>query len=424
MSCRSGPPGLGIAEQVGWPEFQLLPSYQGIVIASLDDAITVDSLSQGVVITTKPHGELAPIAEAPQEGEQVASQEQEAGRERRTGRREAGEPPKEGAADPGQRARPVRSADLAARRRSDLHVRSAPARTGRDRRERGGQGGGAHGAGRILFRPRPDRRGRECAVADRPRGPRRARPARAGAADRRRPGARWPAGQGARQPRPTSRCRASRRPTCSRACWRRAKRNGTRRRKYSDRRAARTSPTIRSRSARTSIWPPAPRSTTPAIRSPRSASPTRCARTSRSRDARDRLTYLDGQIKLQDRRTRPGAGAVVEPRGFHARRHQGALAVRSGRRAAEGRRAEAGRGDRAAGGAALRQSRRRFRVQAAAQAGHALSRREPAAQGAGGAALGGRQLPQSAGSQGDRRADVGRRSASSIWTTARTACRR
>ncbi len=71
------PAGLGIAEQAGWPEFQLLPSYQGIVIASLGDAITVDSLSQGVVITTRPQGELGPIAEEPQEGEQVASQDQE-----------------------------------------------------------------------------------------------------------------------------------------------------------------------------------------------------------------------------------------------------------------------------------------------------------------------------------------------------------
>jgi hypothetical protein len=71
------PPGLGIAEQAGWPEFQLLPSYQGIVIASQDDAITVDSLSQGVIVTTRPQGELGPIAEQPQEGEQVAAQEQE-----------------------------------------------------------------------------------------------------------------------------------------------------------------------------------------------------------------------------------------------------------------------------------------------------------------------------------------------------------
>ncbi|MBA4098249.1 MAG: hypothetical protein C0484_15980 [Rhodospirillum sp.] len=86
--------GLGIAEQAGWPEFQLLPSYQGIAIESLDDAITVDSLSQGVVITTKP-GEVGPIAEAPQEGEQVASQEQ-APEEHEQEAATSAEPPKEG----------------------------------------------------------------------------------------------------------------------------------------------------------------------------------------------------------------------------------------------------------------------------------------------------------------------------------------
>lgn len=69
------PTGLGIAEQVDWPEFQLLPSYQGVVIASLDDTITVDSLPQGIVITTRPQGELQPIAEAFDEGTQVAAQE-------------------------------------------------------------------------------------------------------------------------------------------------------------------------------------------------------------------------------------------------------------------------------------------------------------------------------------------------------------
>ena len=86
--------GLGIAEQAGWPEFQLLPSYQGIAIESLDDAITVNSLSQGVVITTKP-GEVGPIAEAPQEGEQVASQEQ-APEEHEQEAATSAEPPKEG----------------------------------------------------------------------------------------------------------------------------------------------------------------------------------------------------------------------------------------------------------------------------------------------------------------------------------------
>jgi hypothetical protein len=88
------PAGLGIAEQVGWPEFQLLPSYQGVAIASLSDAITVDSLSQGVVVTTKPQGELAPIAEAPGESEeQVASKEPE---EAESATQKKPEPPKEG----------------------------------------------------------------------------------------------------------------------------------------------------------------------------------------------------------------------------------------------------------------------------------------------------------------------------------------
>lgn len=90
------PPGLGIAEQAGWPEFQLLPSYQGIVIASNGDAITVDSLSQGVVITTRPQGELGPIAEQPQEGEQVASQEQEPAAPEQEESAKQPEPPKEG----------------------------------------------------------------------------------------------------------------------------------------------------------------------------------------------------------------------------------------------------------------------------------------------------------------------------------------
>jgi hypothetical protein len=71
------PQGLGIAEQAGWPEFQLLPSYQGVAIASIGDAITVESLSQGVVITTKPRGASEPIAQAPAEEEQVAAKEPE-----------------------------------------------------------------------------------------------------------------------------------------------------------------------------------------------------------------------------------------------------------------------------------------------------------------------------------------------------------
>ena len=95
------PAGLGIPEQAGWPEFQVLPSYQGVVIASLDDAITVDSLSQGVVVTTKPQGALAPIAEAPGSsepggGEQVASQEHDAAPVEKEAVEKKPEQPKEG----------------------------------------------------------------------------------------------------------------------------------------------------------------------------------------------------------------------------------------------------------------------------------------------------------------------------------------
>jgi hypothetical protein len=76
------PAGLGIAEEASWPEFKVLPSYQGVVIAGLSDMITVDSLSQGVVVTTKPQGALTPVVEAPKpdapaSGEQVASKEQQ-----------------------------------------------------------------------------------------------------------------------------------------------------------------------------------------------------------------------------------------------------------------------------------------------------------------------------------------------------------
>jgi hypothetical protein len=96
------PAGLGIAEQAGWPEFQLVPSYQGVVIASVGDAITVDSLSQGVVITTKPQGALAPVAEAPgpvepSGAEEVASQEQEAEPEQQAAIEPKPQTPTEGA---------------------------------------------------------------------------------------------------------------------------------------------------------------------------------------------------------------------------------------------------------------------------------------------------------------------------------------
>ncbi|HWA47511.1 MAG TPA: hypothetical protein VG742_04515 [Dongiaceae bacterium] len=61
------PAGQGIAAEVAWPEFKLLPTHQGIVIAARPEAVTVESLAQGVVVTTRPQGALAPIAEAPAE---------------------------------------------------------------------------------------------------------------------------------------------------------------------------------------------------------------------------------------------------------------------------------------------------------------------------------------------------------------------
>lgn len=88
--------GLGIAERAEWPEFQLLPSHQGVVIASAGDAITVDSLSQGVVITTKPQGALTPVAEVPGKSEQIASKEQEAPPEQESATATSPAQPKEG----------------------------------------------------------------------------------------------------------------------------------------------------------------------------------------------------------------------------------------------------------------------------------------------------------------------------------------
>ncbi|HVJ41275.1 MAG TPA: hypothetical protein VM639_07255, partial [Dongiaceae bacterium] len=46
--------GLGVAEQAVWPEFKLLPSYQGIVVSPLADNVAVEPLPNGVVVTTAP----------------------------------------------------------------------------------------------------------------------------------------------------------------------------------------------------------------------------------------------------------------------------------------------------------------------------------------------------------------------------------
>jgi hypothetical protein len=68
------PAGQGVAEAVAWPEFDLLPTHQGIAIAARPDAVTVESLGQGVVITTRPLGALTPIAEAPAATEAAAAE--------------------------------------------------------------------------------------------------------------------------------------------------------------------------------------------------------------------------------------------------------------------------------------------------------------------------------------------------------------
>jgi hypothetical protein len=47
-------PGLGIARQSDWPDFKLLPSYQGVVVALLNDRPKVQASPNGVVIVTPP----------------------------------------------------------------------------------------------------------------------------------------------------------------------------------------------------------------------------------------------------------------------------------------------------------------------------------------------------------------------------------
>ena len=59
------PAGQGVAAEIVWPEFKLLPTHQGIAVAARADAVTIESLDQGVVVTTRPLGALSPIAEAP-----------------------------------------------------------------------------------------------------------------------------------------------------------------------------------------------------------------------------------------------------------------------------------------------------------------------------------------------------------------------
>lgn len=54
--------GLGVSEQAVWPEFKLLPSYQGIVVSPLADNVAVQPLPNGVVVTTVPASKPPAVA--------------------------------------------------------------------------------------------------------------------------------------------------------------------------------------------------------------------------------------------------------------------------------------------------------------------------------------------------------------------------
>jgi hypothetical protein len=65
-------PGLGIARESDWPDFKLLPSYQGVVVEVLNDGTKVQAGPNGVVITTRGGAAMAdasksepPAASAP-----------------------------------------------------------------------------------------------------------------------------------------------------------------------------------------------------------------------------------------------------------------------------------------------------------------------------------------------------------------------
>lgn len=57
--------GLGVSEQAVWPEFKLLPSYQGVVVMPLADNVSVQALPNGVVVTTAPAARQPVAAAAP-----------------------------------------------------------------------------------------------------------------------------------------------------------------------------------------------------------------------------------------------------------------------------------------------------------------------------------------------------------------------
>ena len=66
-------PGLGIARQSDWPDFKLLPSYQGVVVALLNDRPKVQAGPNGVVITTPPPA-IAEAAKTEEAAQPAAAQ--------------------------------------------------------------------------------------------------------------------------------------------------------------------------------------------------------------------------------------------------------------------------------------------------------------------------------------------------------------
>lgn len=56
-------PGLGLAEGADWPDFRVLASYQGIAVVPISERTRIDSLPNGVVVTTNGDNVLKPVAE-------------------------------------------------------------------------------------------------------------------------------------------------------------------------------------------------------------------------------------------------------------------------------------------------------------------------------------------------------------------------
>lgn len=111
------PAGQGVAEEIAWPEFKLLATHQGVAVAGRAEAATIESLDQGVVVTTRPQGALSPIAEAPAPSEAAPAAtapaetppaetppEQAATGEGATGEHAAAEPAAPHSVEPGQAA--------------------------------------------------------------------------------------------------------------------------------------------------------------------------------------------------------------------------------------------------------------------------------------------------------------------------------